>query len=132
MLGPAVFPRHILPSPPVILTVKVSVTVMSNEGDLLVLVDFNSHEYPWFWPFSFPIMKLHYDIKLQIVNTPEGKKFCTQVSSFCRSSLFCLGQPNGLVQPISICSPLISSGNRARGTIIGECFVGSLDDLQQP
>lgn len=54
--------------------------VLSDEGDLLVLVDFNSHEYPWFWPFSFPIIKLHYDIKLKIVDTPAGKKFSTQVS----------------------------------------------------
>ena len=59
--------------------------VLSKEGDLLVLVDFNSHEYPWFWPFSFPIMKLHYDIKLRITNTPEGKKFTLQVRSSCLS-----------------------------------------------
>lgn len=54
-------------------------TVLSDKGDLLVLVNFNSHEYPWFWPFSFPAMKLHYDIKLRVVDTPQGKKFATQV-----------------------------------------------------
>ncbi|DBA73706.1 TPA: hypothetical protein ACH3X2_009684 [Trebouxia sp. C0005] len=52
--------------------------VLSDKGDLLVLVNFNSHEYPWFWPFSFPAMKLHYDIKLRVVDTPQGKKFATQ------------------------------------------------------
>lgn len=52
--------------------------VLSDDGKLLVLVNFNSHEYPWFWPFSFPAMKLHYDIKLEVVNTPQGKKFATQ------------------------------------------------------
>lgn len=54
-------------------------TVLSDKGDLLVLVNFKSHEYPWFWPFSFPAMKLHYDIKLKVVDTPQGKKFATQV-----------------------------------------------------
>lgn len=63
-----------------VLEMMACAAVLSDEGDLLVLVDFNSHEYPWFWPFSFPIMKLHYDIKLQIVDTPAGKKFSTQVS----------------------------------------------------
>ena len=53
--------------------------VLSDEQDILVLVNFNSHEYPWFWPFSFPIFKLHYDIKLNVVDTPQGKKFATQV-----------------------------------------------------
>ena len=62
---------------------------MSDEQDMLVLVNFNSHEYPWFWPFSFPLLKLHYDIKLKIVNTPQGKKFTSQVGLHALCDLGC-------------------------------------------
>ena len=45
-----------------------------------MLVDMSSHEYPWFWPFNFPAFKIHYDIKMQGVDSTQGKKFSTQVS----------------------------------------------------
>ena len=75
-----------------------------------MLVNFNSHEYPWFWPFSFPIMKLHYDIKLEVVDTPQGKKFATQVGvqDFSASCALCFQVTVTLQSPGKACTAFIT------------------------